>query len=382
MPKKCSGLDAVTGRAIEAIFDKTILTVRDLPEAPADRVYLAPGWIDLQVNGVAGVDFNDPRAASGQIGRAIRALRATGVARFFPTVVTGAFDQMAAALANLASAREGLPEGASIEGLHLEGPHISPEDGPRGVHPRQHVRPPDLAEFERLQHAAKGLIRIVTLSPEWPEAPRFIQELVRRGVVVSIGHTRATSAQIRAAVEAGASLSTHLGNAADDPIPRRSNYLWDQLADDRLMASFIADGAHLDAAFLKVALRAKGPDGAILVTDAAAPTGCTPGPHFLAGMNVLLTDDGRIVLADGSRLAASALSMDRAIGYLTAGLGLSLGEAVRMATVNPARAAHIAGRRKGLVPGESADIVEFRVDPGAGRIRIEKLYVGGEPCDT
>lgn len=381
MPLKCSGLDALSGRALEVGFDTTIDQVRGLAGPPPDAPYLAPAWIDLQVNGFVGVDFNDPQAAHDEIGRAIRALRATGVARFFPTVVTGPFEQMAGALANLAAARERLPEGPSIEGLHLEGPYISPADGPRGVHRREHVRPPDVAEFERLQQAAEGLIRLVTLSPEWPEAPRFIEELARQAVVVSIGHTCATSEQIQAAVAAGARLSTHLGNAADDPIPRRSNYLWDQLADDRLMASFIADGAHLNAAFLKVALRAKGAERSILVTDAAAPTGCAPGPHFFGGMNVLLTDDGRIVLAGGSRLAASALTMDRAIGYLTSAMGLSLGEAVRMATVNPARAARIAGRQQGLIAGERADIVEFRADPGAGRIRIEKLYVGGEPCD-
>ncbi len=379
---KCSGLNAATGEAVEVSFVETIVGVQPAAQVEAGLPFLAPGWIDLQVNGFAGVDFNDPAAPAAGIGRAIRALRACGVTRFFPTVVTGSYEQMAGALRNLAAAKESLPEGPSIEAIHLEGPYISPHDGPRGVHPLEHVRPPDLAEFERLQTAAGGLIRIVTLSPEWLEAPGFIRTLTGRGVVVSIGHTRAASEQILAAVEAGATMCTHLGNAADSTIPRRSNYLWDQLAEDRLAASFIVDGVHLNPAFLKVALRAKGRERAILVTDAAAPTGCKPGPHLLGGLNVLLTKDGRIVLADGSRLAASALSMDRALSNLMTLMGLPLRDAVAMATANPARVARMAGRRRGLAPGERADLVQFRFEPASNRIRIEKVFVGGEPCDN
>jgi N-acetylglucosamine-6-phosphate deacetylase len=379
---KCSGLNAATGQAVEITFKKTILSVTPPARAEADLPFLAPGWIDLQVNGYAGVDFNDPAATHAEIALAIRALRACGVTRFFPTVVTGPFERMTGALRNLAAARESLSEGTSIEALHLEGPYVSPRDGPRGIHPREHVRPPDLAEFERLQRAAGGLIRIVTLSPEWPGAPEFIGSLAARGVVVSIGHTCATSEQILAAVDAGATMSTHLGNAADANIPRRSNYLWEQLAEDRLSAAFIVDGVHLSPAFLKVALRAKGAERSILVTDAAAPAGCEPGRHHLGELNVLLTEDGRIVLVDGSRLAASALSMDRALANLMTLMGLPLRDAVAMATVNPARVARIQGRRAGLAPGDRADLVQFRYEPGSHRIRIEKVFVGGEPCDN
>jgi N-acetylglucosamine-6-phosphate deacetylase len=292
-------------------------------------------------------------------------------------VITGSFEGMAGALRNLAAARRQIPEGDSIEGIHVEGPYISPEDGPRGAHPRPWVRPPDLEEFERWQDAASGLIRLVTVSPEWPQAPRFIEALAGRGIVVSVGHTGATGEQIRAAVQAGASLSTHLGNAASRAVPVRSNCIWDQLAEDRLAAAFIVDGVHLNPAFLRAALRAKGADRSALVTDSASPAGCVPGRYRLGELDVVLTEDQRILLADHSGLAASALSMDRAVGNLVKLAGLPLREAVAMATVNPARIARIAGRQGGLVPGDRADIVQFRWDEERKEIHVERTFAGG-----
>jgi N-acetylglucosamine-6-phosphate deacetylase len=374
---KCSGLDPSRGEQVEISFGEAVEAVEPSPVRVEDPPLLAPGFIDLQVNGFAGADFNHPSTPYQEIGRAIRALRACGVTRFLATVITGPFESIAGAFRNLASARRSIPEGESMEGFHLEGPYISPEDGPRGAHPRPWVRPPDLEEFERWQDAAGGLIRVVTLSPEWPGAPRFIESLVSRGVVAAIGHTRATREQIRAAADAGASLSTHLGNAAGELAPLRPNWIWEQLAEDRLAASFIVDGVHLDTAFLKAALRAKGVERSVLVTDAAAPAGCAPGRYRIGELDVVLTGDRRILLADQSRLAASALSMDRAVGNLVELAGLSLREALRMATVNPARAGRIAGRQRGLEPGDRADIVQFRWDAARKEIRIEKTFVAG-----
>ncbi len=379
---ECSGVNLTTGEPVRITFNGVITAVEPAGRLVSDPPWLAPGWIDLQVNGFAGVDYNDPSTPHEEIARSIRALRACGVTRLLATVITGPFGLMAGALSNLAAARASIPEGESIEGLHLEGPYISPVDGPRGAHPRQWVRSPDLEEFLRLQEAAAGLIRLVTLAPERPGALRLIEALASRGIVVSIGHTEAAGGQIRAAVDAGATMSTHLGNGAGDVFSRRDNYIWEQLAEDRLAAGFIVDGVHLDAAFLKVALRAKGPERSFLVTDAAAPAGCAPGPYRLGSLDVLLTEEQSIVLADRSRLAASALSMDRAIGNLVSIGGLPLAEAVAMATLNPARAGHIAGRQLGLVPGDRADIVQFRYDEQLKKITVEKTFVGGRPCDT
>jgi N-acetylglucosamine-6-phosphate deacetylase len=283
---------------------------------------------------------------------------------------------MLACLRNLAAARESVPQGQAIDGFHVEGPHISPEDGPRGAHPRQWVRPPDFDEFRRWQDAARGRVRIVTVSPEWPEAPRYIERITAEGVVASIGHTKANAAQIAAAVAAGATLSTHLGNGAHQLLPRHPNYIWEQLAEDRLMAGLIGDGIHLDAAFLKTAIRAKTVGRSVLVTDAAAPAGAAPGRYLLSGQPVDLTADGHVVLAGTDRLAGSALHMHHGVENLMRLAGLSLSDAIRMATLNPARAGKVPGRGQGLVPGERADLVQFRLTP-SNQIEIAATWIGG-----
>jgi len=306
------------------------------------------------------VDFNEPGCTREQIAHAIRGMFATGVTRFYPTVITGAPKDMLGALRNLKCAKDVLAEGAAMDGFHVEGPHISPDDGPRGAHPLRWVRPPDLDEYHRWQEATDHGVRIVTLAPEWPEALRYIEAVTAEGVVVSIGHTNATAQQLADAVSAGASLSTHLGNGAHAVMRRHPNYIWEQLAEDRLMADFIVDGIHLGPSFLKAALRAKTLARSVLITDAAAPAGCPPGRYQLGEQAVVLTPDNRVMLTGQERLAGSALRMDHGIENLMRIAGLSLADAVRMATVNPARAGRVPGRTAGLVAGERADIVQYR----------------------
>ncbi len=373
---KCIGRDVLSGETIAVDFDQTIRSV-SAAEGEAGP-YLAPAWIDLQVNGYLGADFNSAETPHDQIARAIRYLYSTGVSRFYPTVITGGPEPMAGALANLAQAKESLEEGPAMDGFHVEGPYISPEDGPRGAHPRRWTRPPDLDEFRRLQEAARGHIRLLTLSPEWPGAPAFIERVVEAGVVVSVGHTKADSSQIAEAVAAGATMSTHLGNGAHSILRRHPNYIWDQLADDRLTASFIVDGIHLPSAFVKAAIRAKGVGRSVLVTDASTPAECPPGRYALGEQEVDLTEDGRVVLAGQERLAGSALRMDRGIDNLQRLAGISLADAVRMSTVNAALAGNVPGRKKGLVAGDLADFVQFRVEPDSGRLVVEATWLGGK----
>ncbi len=280
---------------------------------------------------------------------------------------------MLGALKNLAQAKADCP---SIEGFHIEGPSISPEDGPRGAHPAQWVRPPDLDEFRRWQAAAEDNVRLVTLSPEWPEATRYIDRLTSEGVAVSIGHTKATREQIQDAVSAGATLSTHLGNGAHATLPRHPNYIWEQLADDRLAASFIVDGFHLPESFLRVALRAKGMERSILVTDAVAPAMSKPGPYRLGEVDIELREDGRVTMRGAERLAGSGLRMDHAISNVMRIAGVSLAEAVTMATRNPARVGRVGGRLRGLAPGDRADLVRFTLDDR--RFRVLETFVDGQ----
>jgi N-acetylglucosamine-6-phosphate deacetylase len=360
------GRDTASGRPLEVEFSDTIEAVRELPLGTTLDCYLAPGFIDLQVNGFAAVDYADPSISQLDIQRSFQAIYATGVTRFYPTVITGAPETMEAALRNLAR--------SSVDGFHVEGPHISPEEGPRGAHPKRWVRPPDFDEFLCWQDATEGRIRIVTIAPEWPEALPYIEKVAAQGVVIAIGHTQATAAQLEDAVAAGATLSTHLGNGAHGVMRRHPNYIWHQMADDRLMADFIVDGIHLDASFLKVALRAKGIERSVLVTDAAPPAGAAPGRYRLGEQEVDLSPEGRVTLAGSDRLAGSALHMNDAVANAIRMAGISLDEAVRMATTNAARAGKVEGRSQGLKSGDRADLVQFTFD---GNVKILAAWLDG-----
>jgi N-acetylglucosamine-6-phosphate deacetylase len=360
-----------------------VSAVDELISPPATRQYLAPGFIDLQVNGFAGVDFNDPTISNEDISRAIRKMFRTGVTRFFPTIITASEERITACLRKLSAAkaeflRNGLPEGHAMEAFHVEGPHISPEAGPRGAHPVQHVRAPDSDEFERWQEAADGHVRIVTFSPEWDGAPRYAAHLVRSGVVASIGHTMADASAIEAAVAAGASMSTHLGNAAHPVLPKTQNYIWNQLSEERLAASFIYDEIHIPRDFFRSAVRAKGIERSVLVTDAVMPAMCLPGPYRLGELEVELHENGSVVMRGENRLAGSALRMDRAIANTVRSGGFSLRDALTMATINPARSGRVGGRQRGLTPGEKADFVLFEWDETAETVNLSETIVAGQ----
>ncbi|MBV8552921.1 MAG: amidohydrolase family protein [Acidobacteriaceae bacterium] len=386
-PQKLIGRIPGQGSRAEVRYDGTIQGVDDLIGSVDTDEYIAPGFIDLQVNGFAGVDYNDPSTSHEALARSVRKMFETGVTRFFPTIITGSEERIMGALRNIAAAkaefeRTGMPEAQAIEGFHVEGPHISPETGPRGAHPLEHIRPPDPEEFKRWQDAANGMVRLVTVSPEWEQAPPYIRELVRSGVVVSIGHTKATSEQIRAGVDAGATMSTHLGNAAHPTLPKTQNYIWDQLAEDRLTASFIVDGIHIPAEFIRAAIRSKGTERSVLVTDAVMPAMCEPGPYRLGEVDVELRADGSVVLRGGSRLAGSALRMDVAIGNSVRFTGMPLPAVLAMATINAARAGRIAGRLRGLAPGEKSDFVRFKWDAAANRLFILETIISGTSAYT
>jgi N-acetylglucosamine-6-phosphate deacetylase len=373
---KCSGRDAISGDRITLEFDDVIQHLDPaFSDEVADDVYIAPGFIDLQINGFAGVDYNSPEAPHDEIARSLKVMFSTGVTRCFPTVITGSPENMLGALRNLAAARESLEDGLAMEAFHVEGPHISPEDGPRGAHPQRWVRPPDLNEYKRWQEAAEGNVRLVTISPEWPEAAHYIDALTRDGVVISIGHTKATAEQIQDAVSAGATLSTHIGNGAHAVMSRHPNYIWEQLAEDRLNATMIVDGIHLGKAFLKVALRAKGIERSVLITDAVMPAMCAPGRYLLGEVEVELHADESVRMVGGTRLAGSSLRMDRGVENLMKLAGLTLAEAITMATTNAARAGRVGGRIRGLQPGSRADVVKFRL--AEGKIEVLETYLSG-----
>jgi N-acetylglucosamine-6-phosphate deacetylase len=376
------GKTAGSASVLRMEYDEAIRAIDELIQPPETEEFVAPGFIDVQVNGFGGMDYNDPASPHEGIAASIRTMFTTGVTRFFPTVITGSEERITGALRNLRAAkdemqRSGMPEGQAMEAFHVEGPHISPETGPRGAHPLEHVRPPDVEEFKRWQEAADGHIRLVTVSPEWAGMPGYVKEVVRAGVVASIGHTKATGEQIRAVVDAGATMSTHLGNAAHPSLPKTQNYIWEQLAEDRLTPSFVLDGIHIPGPFFRAAVRAKGVERAILVTDAVMPAMCKPGPYRLGQVDVELHENGSVTLRGENRLAGSALRMDHAIGNSVRLGGISLREALAMATINPARAARVAGRQRGLAPGQKADLVRFRWSEATESLTVTETVVAG-----
>ncbi|WP_410013833.1 N-acetylglucosamine-6-phosphate deacetylase [Sodalis sp. RH24] len=354
-----------------------IREIRPLPQDDSLPI-LAPGLVDLQVNGYAGVDFNRCPIDEQAVLEVTRELWRQGVTTFLPTVITNGDEQIAGMAAAIANARRRFaPVGQSVAGIHLEGPFLSPEDGPRGAHDKRFVKAPDWTLFQRFQRAAQGDIRLLTLSPEWPQAPAFIRRCAQAGVVVALGHTAADALQIDAAVEAGATLSTHLGNGAHLLLPRHPNYIWEQLAQDRLWCAMIGDGEHLPASVMKVFMRVKGERG-ILVSDATSLAGMPPGRYRLhIGGEVILSDTGRLAMADNPRLlAGSARSLLYGVNNLLR-LGLATRrEAWEMASVRPSALLNLPTRH-GLAVGAPLDAVALDEDRRGG-LSVLAVYQRGE----
>ena len=290
-----------------------------------------PGLFDLQVNGFGGHDFNGPELTDEGVTDALDRLSTTGVTRCLPTLITSPCDHFARNARMVA--RHPHP---AIAGIHMEGPYISPEDGPRGAHPREHVCAASIDDFNRRQDAADGRIVLVTLAPEVPGALPLIEHLTASGVRVAIGHSAAAPHQIGEAIAAGATLATHLGNGCAQLLPRHPNIIWELLAADAVFVSLIADGHHLPPATVKTMARAKGPDRTILVTDAVAAAGCRPGRFTIGGVETVLGDDGRVSLPGTPYLAGSSLTLDRAIANMSRFTGLPLDDVVPMASSIPA----------------------------------------------
>jgi N-acetylglucosamine-6-phosphate deacetylase len=317
-----------------------------------------PGLFDLQVNGFAGVDFNAPDLTTDRVAEALDRMRATGVTRCLPTLITSPFEQFAASARLIAGMSH-----PSIAGIHMEGPYISPEDGARGAHPRAHVTPASLDDFSRRQDAAGGRIVLVTLAPEAPGAIALIEHLVASGVRVAIGHTSATPRQLAGAIAAGATLATHLGNGCAQMLPRHPNVIWELLAADAVFASFIVDGHHLPPATAKAMVRAKGAAKTILVTDAIAAAGCIPGRYTIGGVDCDLGADGRVSLPGTPYLAGSSLTLDRAIANTVRFTGLPLDAVIPMASTIPAS----------YVGAATAGAITADWDAGACELRIRRV---------
>lgn len=375
-----------TGTAYEVILqDGEISALSYLFAGGDDYPFVAPGLVDLQVNGYGGKEFNDPDLTPEKVREIALAMDQDGVVEFCPTFTTASHELLKHSMSTVAAAIESDVDVARrCQCLHLEGPFISAEDGPRGAHPEAHVRPPCWDEFQQLQEAAQGRIRILTMSPEYHDSPEFIRKVVASGVVVAVGHTSANSEQIKAAVDAGASMSTHLGNGAHGTIRRHPNYLWDQIAEDRLSCSLIADGHHLPAAVVKTVVRAKSVERCVLVSDITGMGGLPPGIYeSTAGLGkVEVLEDGRLVVP-GQRqlLAGAALPLGVGIVKAMEYAELPLESAVNMASLGPARI--LGYRLPKLEVGSPADLVFFNIVDGQFKVLAtvnagEIVYLEGQ----
>jgi N-acetylglucosamine-6-phosphate deacetylase len=370
-----SGLNPLDGRPIEVIVvDGCVQAIT--PGRADQEAWLSPGLIDLQVNGYGGDDVNLDGIDLDVIHSLTTKMIATGVTTYLPTIITASEAKITEALRAIAEARRFSKLVAdAIPYVHVEGPNISPVDGYRGAHNREHIRPPSLEEFARWQRASGDLVGMVTLSPHWEGAEDYISKLSRAGVYVAIGHTDAALEQIRRAVDAGATLSTHLGNGSAGMIPRHANSLWPQLADDRLTATLIADGHHLPDDMLKTILRAKGTQRCILISDAVAIAGLPQGRYRTpVGGDVELHESGRLSLAGTEFLAGAARPLKDGILRAVSCGGTSLAEGLSMATTNPGR---FVGGIGILRPGAAADLIRFTVDRSSNKLNIERVWLKG-----
>jgi N-acetylglucosamine-6-phosphate deacetylase len=281
-------------------------------------------YVDLQINGYAGVDFNQDDLTAAQLRSACRQLAAGGVEAILATIITDTTASMERRLANIVRHREADPLIARlIVGIHIEGPFLNPTDGYRGAHPADAIRPASPDVMNRLLDAGGGLTRLVTLAPEQDRDMTVTRMLCEQGIVVAAGHSDASLDELRAALDAGLSLYTHLGNGCPMLLPRHDNIIQRVLSmDDRLRISFIADGVHVPFHALKNYLRCAGLERCLVVTDAVAPAGLGPGLYRLGRWEMAIGEDMVSRAPDGSHLIGAAITMRRTHENLVKEMGL------------------------------------------------------------
>ncbi|MFC6159484.1 N-acetylglucosamine-6-phosphate deacetylase [Kribbella jiaozuonensis] len=377
------------GRGVRVRYSADgIEEITDDPSAP--DLLLLPGLIDIQLNGYAGLDVNDPARPASELSDLVRVLWQQGVTTVYPTIIS-ADDATTTALVTLAAAARASDSMVAygVPGLHLEGPYISSAEGARGAHDPAVVRDPDPDEFDRWQKAAAGAIAILTLAPERTGALELTRHLAGpqhapraeaaggRSVVVSVGHSLASAEEVHAFAAAGGRMSTHLGNALPKQLDRHDNPIWPQLVEDTLTAGLIADGHHLPVDTFAAFVRAKGATRCVLTSDAAALAGCAPGDYKTAvGGAVTVGSDGSLRLQGTPYLAGSGASLLDCLRWSTGPGGLPLDTAVTMATTTPANLLGLTDRGR-LEVGARADLIQLTRTPDGGIGDLVTVVVNG-----
>ena len=368
---KYVGISVFSKGAIEiTVAESRITNIRPIPADPA-LPYISPGFLDMQVNGYQGSDYSLEDFSRAHLQKIIAALSTAGTTQHTATLVTGPQERILRSLEIISqSVEEDNDIRAALAGIHVEGPYISAEDGPRGAHDLCFVRNPDIEEFREWQDAANGMIKIVTLAPERKGALEFIRYISKRGVVAAIGHTAADPVTIQYAIQAGARLSTHLGNGSHAYLPRLRNYLWEQLAADELWAGIISDGHHLPASVIKVCIRSKGLARLILVSDAALLGGYAPGVYAWGNIDVEVHDDGHLGVANTPYLAGAGHLLDWDLPHFMMVSGCGLPDVIPLCTVNPAKLLGLEAQYGTFEIGAIANLVRFHYAHGDERFEI------------
>ncbi|MGI6088179.1 MAG: N-acetylglucosamine-6-phosphate deacetylase [Kiritimatiellia bacterium] len=323
-----------------------------------------PGLVDLQINGHRGVHFSASNLTLDQIRQATLELAAAGTVAYCPTIVTSPLENFQRNLALFAQAMRDPEISPHILGLHIEGPFISPLEGARGAHPPEHIRKPDIKLFQQLQEWSGNNIAILTVAPEVPGAIELIRHVSAAGVVVSMGHHLAEDEAMEAAVRAGATACTHLGNGLPNNIKRHQNPLWWLMACDDVWGMCITDGQHLPEDFIRVALRAKTLNKFAVVSDATDLAGMPPGNYQFQGHDVVLEPNGRIGFAGTPYLAGSSATMLQCMNNLAALNVLSEAELWQVGFDNPLK---LLGRDPKAV---AAKLPERKVQFKNGRFEV------------
>jgi N-acetylglucosamine-6-phosphate deacetylase len=374
---KIQGHSYRDGSAIEISFSEGIIdSISETQNLLEQDLILGPGFTDIQVNGYGGIDYNEIQSNPMNLAEISRLLYKEGVTTHFPTIITNDPEQISQLILQIVSLRKSDEfSRMSIEGLHIEGPFISPIDGPRGAHPKEFVRAPDWGLVQKWQNESKSLIKMITLSPEWENTVPFIERCMEHGILVSIGHTNASHQQILDAVNAGASLSTHLGNGAHPILTRHPNYIWSQLSQDELGASIIADGFHLPAEVIQVFQKVK-KENLILVSDSVSLSGMPAGDYSLhIGGEVTMTPEGKLHLkSNPSILAGSASNIRSGVSFMIKNKLASLTEAWEMASVRPEKLVNPGHRL--FKEGSIADLVLCRTQEN-GELEVLKTIKHG-----
>jgi N-acetylglucosamine-6-phosphate deacetylase len=332
----------------------------------------APGYIDIHTHGFHGHDIT--AGTQGDIEQMAFELPRTGVTSFFPTIATTGRDETARQIQRAVEAAEALKEGraAEITGIRLEGPFIS--HAKKGAQYEPGIRLPDPIEMRELAEIGRGWVRMIDYAPEEDEDGIFLATVVELGIIPCIGHTAATYEQAIEAIDGGAHHSTHLFNAMsrlDHRMPGAAGAL---LTDTRATVEVIADGIHLHPAILKLVMTCRGARDVVLITDAVTAAGLPEGEYEFTHRKVWVAD-GSVRLPDGT-LAGSALTLDRAVRNMVTMAGISWSEAIRMATLTPARIIGMAHRKGNIAPGMDADLLMLD-DQGCVRctwVRGEMVY--------